>query len=123
MPCVRDPYVHPRPARQRGGSRAIYRAFRAASGRDAVRYPRGSDAGTSSTRPRPMIMRRKRLLPTLPFLLLGLLTTIVLALILAATVDVQQGRQLQAQSFGEDDDWTVSRWDRAGAVLIHSQRS
>jgi hypothetical protein len=71
-------------------------------------------------------MRRKRiqslLLRSLPFLLLGLLTTIGMAMVLAATVDIQQGQQLQAQAYDGDDDWIVSRWDRGGAVLLRSQR-
>src|SRR5687768_17577323 len=68
-------------------------------------------------------MRRPRLLRTLPFLLLGFATTVAIALILAATVAVQEGPVTQAQSFDDDEDWTVTRWDRAGAVLVHSVRT
>jgi hypothetical protein len=68
-------------------------------------------------------MRRPRLLRTLPFLLLGLGTTIAVALILAASVAVQDGPVTQSQSFDDEEDWSVTRWDRAGAVLIHSVRT
>ncbi|HEY7120601.1 MAG TPA: hypothetical protein VH475_28720 [Tepidisphaeraceae bacterium] len=56
------------------------------------------------------------------FLALGLVTTVGLAWGLNVLVEVQQGRQTQAESFVDDERWTVTRWDRAGAVQIRSVR-
>jgi hypothetical protein len=63
-------------------------------------------------------MKRLRLILT--FLLLGLVTTLAVAWLMTLLVDVQQGRQLQADAFTDDDQWSVTRWDRAGAIQIKS---
>lgn len=53
----------------------------------------------------------------------GLMFTVGMAWLMAAVVDVQQGRGSAAQVFEGEEDWSVQRWDRAGAVLIHSVRA
>src|SRR4051794_5715361 len=67
--------------------------------------------------------RRPPWKPALLFLLLGLVTTLVVAVLLALLVDVRQGPQTTAERYGAAGRWTVSRWDRAGAVQIHSTRT
>ena len=56
------------------------------------------------------------------FLCLGLVTTLAIAWLVTLLVDVQQGRQLQADAYTDDDQWSVTRWDRAGAMQIKSTR-
>jgi len=56
------------------------------------------------------------------FLGLGLIVTLAVTWILAAMVDVMEGRQSAADSFDENGHWTLTRWDRAGATLISSVR-
>jgi hypothetical protein len=68
-------------------------------------------------------MRRRLWKPALLFLLLGLVTTLVVATLLALLVDVRQGPQTTAERYGAAGRWTVSRWDRAGAVQIQSART
>jgi hypothetical protein len=65
---------------------------------------------------------RRRILPLLLFLLIGLLTNVLVALALSVFVDVQQGPQSQAESLVDDERWSVVRWDRAGAARIRSVR-
>ena len=60
---------------------------------------------------------------TVLFLTMGLVTTVIVALLLALLVDVEQGAQSTGQSFVDDEQWTVTRWDRAGAASIRSVRS
>lgn len=57
------------------------------------------------------------------FYMLGLLFSVGVAWVLAATLDVQQGRVHSAQMFDGEHDWSVARYDRAGAVFIQSVRS
>jgi hypothetical protein len=65
----------------------------------------------------------KRQIPRiLLFLMLGLVTTLALAWVLAATVDVQQGPNTAADAFIANEHWSVSRYDRAGAVQVRSTR-
>jgi hypothetical protein len=73
-------------------------------------------------------MKRRRLSARLlsrllAFTVAGLVTTMLVALGLTLLVDVQTGRTLEAQSFVDDEIWTVTRFDRAGAALIKSVRS
>lgn len=65
---------------------------------------------------------RRRLTTLLIFLAAGLITTVALAALLTVFVDVSQGPQSQAESFVDDERWTISRWDRAGAAQIRSIR-
>lgn len=69
-----------------------------------------------------MLMKRWTLRIAL-FYMLGLLFSVGMAWLLAATLDVQQGRVNSAQIFDGGHDWVVQRYDRAGAVYIHSVRS
>lgn len=57
------------------------------------------------------------------FFVLGMVCAVGVAWLLAATLDVQAGRTSSAQMYDGEDDWTVQRYDRAGAVLIHSTRA
>jgi hypothetical protein len=68
-------------------------------------------------------MRRRLWKPALLFLLLGLLTTFVVAVLLALVVDVRQGPQTSAERYGSAGRWVVVRWDRAGAAQIESTRT
>lgn len=53
---------------------------------------------------------------------LGLVTTLAIAWVLAAGVDVQQGSQSSADRFEGEEHWTITRLDRAGAAQITSIR-
>jgi hypothetical protein len=64
----------------------------------------------------------RRLLNFLPFLTLGFATTLAIAFLMTL-LDVQQGRQSQAQSGDNQDLWTITRWDRPGATQINSVHS
>src|SRR3712207_6738472 len=55
--------------------------------------------------------------------LLGLFTTVVIAALLALLADVRQGPATQSSGYDLKGRWTVSRWDRAGAVQIHFSRA
>ena len=66
---------------------------------------------------------KRRLPKILLFLTLGLATTLAVSWLMALLMDVQQGRQSQAESFVDDEQWTVTRWDRAGAAQINSVRT
>jgi hypothetical protein len=68
-------------------------------------------------------MRRRLWNPALLFLLLGLITTLVVAVVLALLVEVRQGPQTTAERYGTAGRWTVSRWDRAGAMQLQSIRT
>lgn len=68
-------------------------------------------------------MRRRLWKPALLFLLLGLVTTLVVAVLLALLVEVRQGPLTTAERYGARGRWMVSRWDRAGAVQIESTRT
>jgi hypothetical protein len=62
---------------------------------------------------------KRRIRAILFFLLLGFATTVAVAFILAAVVDVQQGVQSQADAYeSEDLHWSVTRLDKAGAAQI-----
>jgi hypothetical protein len=65
---------------------------------------------------------RRRLTTLLVFLLAGLVTTVALVALLTVFVDVGQGPQSQAESFVDDERWSITRWDRAGAAQIRSIR-
>jgi hypothetical protein len=67
------------------------------------------------------IMKR-RLRRTFLFLSLGLATTLVVAFLMALLVDIEQGRQNQAENYTDNMHWTVTRFDRAGAAQITSLR-
>src|SRR3954467_14466471 len=67
-------------------------------------------------------MRRRPWKPALLFLLLGLVTTLVVAALLALLVEVRQGPQTSAERYEVGGRWSVNRWDRAGAVQIESLR-
>lgn len=69
-----------------------------------------------------MMMRRWTLRIGL-FYMLGVVVSVGMAWVLAATLDVQQGRVSVAQMYDGDHDWVVQRYDRAGAVSIQSVRS
>src|SRR5688572_15817108 len=56
------------------------------------------------------------------FLGLGLVTSVVVSWLLATLQDVQLGRAIQADSFVNDEQWNVTRYDRAGAATIRSVR-
>ena len=56
------------------------------------------------------------------FLLLGLVSTVGVTALVTVLVDVSQGPQSQAESLVDDERWTVTRWDRAGAAQIRSVR-
>ncbi|MEZ0268049.1 MAG: hypothetical protein ACAI43_25270, partial [Phycisphaerae bacterium] len=53
---------------------------------------------------------------------LGLLTTLAVAWILAATVDVMTGTTMSADSYDASGHWSVSRWEKGGAMMIRSVR-
>src|SRR3712207_7995330 len=55
--------------------------------------------------------------------LLGLFTTVAVAALLALLADVRQGPATQSSGYDLKGRWTVSRWDRAGAVQIHFSRA
>jgi len=65
---------------------------------------------------------KRHLRKVLLFLALGLVTTLALAWLLAMLVDVQLGRESQGSAFVDDEQWSVTRWDRAGAIQIKSTR-
>jgi hypothetical protein len=65
---------------------------------------------------------RRRLRTALLFLALGLVTTLALAWLLALLQDVQLGVQTQGAAYINDEQWSVTRWDRAGAIQIKSVR-
>ncbi|MDB5320035.1 MAG: blaR0 [Phycisphaerales bacterium] len=65
---------------------------------------------------------RRHLRTTLLFLALGLVTTLAVAWLLALLQDVQLGRQSQGSAFINEEQWSVTRWDRAGAIQIKSIR-
>lgn len=67
-------------------------------------------------------MIRRRLRTALLFLTLGLVTTLALAWLLALLQDVQLGVQSQGAAYINDEQWSVTRWDRAGAIQIKSVR-
>jgi len=58
----------------------------------------------------------------LTFLLLGLVTTVTVAWLLAVLEDVQQGRESSGNAFVDEVQWSVTRYDRAGAIQISSIR-
>src|SRR5215203_5131259 len=66
---------------------------------------------------------RRRLRMLMLFLTMGFVTTVIVALLLALLVDVEQGAQSTSQAFADDEVWTVTRWDRAGAATIRSVRT
>jgi hypothetical protein len=65
---------------------------------------------------------RRHLRTALLFLILGLVTTLAVAWLLALLQDVQLGRQSQGSAFINEEQWSVTRWDRAGAIQIKSIR-
>ena len=65
---------------------------------------------------------RRRLSTGLVFLGLGLGTTLTTAWLLAVFADVQQGRETQGTAYVDEVQWSVTRWDRAGAIQIKSIR-
>jgi hypothetical protein len=65
---------------------------------------------------------RRRLRTTLLFLGLGFVTTLAVALLFAVLQDVQLGRESQGSAYVDDEQWTITRWDRAGAIQIKSVR-
>lgn len=58
----------------------------------------------------------------LVFLLLGLLTNIAVAWLLAALIDVELGKVVSAQQFDGQSNWSVTQWQRPGAMRVHSTR-
>ena len=58
----------------------------------------------------------------LAFILLGLVTTVTVAWLLAVLQDVQQGRESSGNAFVDEVQWSVTRYDRAGAIQIRSIR-
>jgi hypothetical protein len=56
------------------------------------------------------------------FLGLGLATTLAVAWSIALFADVSTGRTLQGEALVDDERWTVTRTDRAGAAQIRSVR-
>src|SRR4051812_9206544 len=70
-----------------------------------------------------MRRRRRRLAGVMLLLLAGLGTTLAVVVSLALLVDVRLGPATQADGSDGKTRWTVTRWDRAGAVLIHSARA
>jgi hypothetical protein len=65
---------------------------------------------------------RRRFRVGLIFLLLGLVSTVGVAWVLAVLQDVQQGRESSGSAFVDQVQWSVTRWDRAGAIQITSVR-
>jgi hypothetical protein len=65
---------------------------------------------------------RRRLTTACLFLLAGLATTLAVALGLCVFVDVNQGAASQAESLVDDERWTLTRYDRAGAAQLRSVR-
>lgn len=65
---------------------------------------------------------RRRVTRLALFLLLGLVTTVGVTALVTVLVDVSQGPQSQAESLVDDERWSVTRWDRAGAAQIRSIR-
>jgi hypothetical protein len=58
----------------------------------------------------------------LVFLLLGLVTAVTVAWLLAVLQNVQEGRESSGNAFIDQVQWSVTRWDRAGAIQIRSVR-
>lgn len=58
----------------------------------------------------------------LMFFTLGLVTTLAVAFLMTLVVDIEQGRQSQAENYSDNSQWTVTRFDRAGAAQITSLR-
>ncbi len=65
---------------------------------------------------------RRQLRKIISFFVLGVCCTLAVSWILAATIDVQKGRQSSADYYGGDGHWTLSKWERGGATLLHSIR-
>jgi hypothetical protein len=65
---------------------------------------------------------RRRFRVGLIFLLLGLVSTVGVAWVLAVLQDVQQGRESSGSAFVDQVQWSVTRWDRAGAIQVTSVR-
>ena len=65
---------------------------------------------------------QRRLRTAMLFFALGLATTLALAWMLALLQDVQLGVQSQGAAYINDEQWSVTRWDRAGAIQIKSVR-
>jgi hypothetical protein len=69
-----------------------------------------------------MKRRHPRLRLALAFVALGLVTTVAVAMCMTLLVDVEQGVASQAQAYIDEETWSVTRWDRPGAVRIKSVR-
>lgn len=65
---------------------------------------------------------KRRVRQILLFFILGLVTTVAVAFLMTLVVDIEQGRQSQAESYSDNSHWTVTRFDRAGAAQITSLR-
>lgn len=68
-----------------------------------------------------MLRRRAKTIALL--LVLGLVTTFVVATLLAIGVEARSGPQTVAERYQSDEAWTVTRWDRAGVMQIESVRT
>src|SRR5690242_13688923 len=60
---------------------------------------------------------RRILMRTAICLLLGAVATVIVSWALALTIDVENGAQQSAEAFAGQR-WTLTRWDRGGAVRI-----
>jgi len=65
---------------------------------------------------------RRHLRSAIAFLALGVATTLGVAWLMTLAVDVQAGTQTQAERYSDDEQWSVTRWDKAGAIQVKSVR-